>query len=615
MKRWVVTLVVILIVGGAAWLAWHGVRAAGQAALILEDVDGLRGVGDADDLVGSLPELQNRLQDLDTHIDGARAAGRPFLNLAPRLQWLPRIGETIAAAPTLLEVADELVAAARLALLALAPAVDLLEGAGGGNLLPDLTSLLSAATPSFESAARSLENAQTLRAGLSGEYHPRVEGILRQVDDLLPLAEMGLELGRAAPAILGAEVPKTYLILAQNNHELRATGGFISGVGVVRLENGVVTEINVTDSYAVDDLTQPHPQPPASLTAQMGAQILLLRDSNWSPDFPTVSEIARSLMLQDRGVSTDGAIALDLEAVRLLVGAIEPVNVPGMSQPTTRNNVIAQMKQAWEAPATTDSTVQQAGESDWWGKRKDFMGQLVASSLAKLQQGHELNARSLAVAVYQMLSERHLQLVFDDPELAMFVADRGWDGGLRPPDRGDFLAIIDSNVGFNKTNAVVKQEIDYRLEKSGQELLSTATISYTHTAKPFPEDQPCDRTPRYGDSYDELTRRCHYDYLRVYVPAGAELQWSEGINNPATERGERGSTVFAGDFVLRPGDQHQVTLHYTLPADIVGADGAYQLMVRRQAGAPIWPVQITAGDCTYRGKLQTDVTHRCEDFR
>jgi hypothetical protein len=41
-----------------------------------------------------------------------------------------------------------------------------------------------------------------------------------------------------APDLLGASGRRTYLILAQNNYELRPTGGFISGVGVLEVEDG-----------------------------------------------------------------------------------------------------------------------------------------------------------------------------------------------------------------------------------------------------------------------------------------------------------------------------------------------------------------------------------------
>ena len=66
--------------------------------------------------------------------------------------------------------------------------------------------------------------------------------------------------------------------------------------------------------------------------------------------------------------------------------------------------------------ATDDtSTVQQATTSNWWEKRKDFMGIMVAAAMAKLQGG-DLNPVALAKALYEMLDGRHLQMAIDDPD-------------------------------------------------------------------------------------------------------------------------------------------------------------------------------------------------------
>ena len=299
-------------------------------------------------------------------------------------------------------------------------------------------------------------------------------------------------------------------------------------------------------------MTQPHPAPPRTLTEQTGIQLLTLRDSNWSPDFPESGEVARALFAQDRGIATDGVIALDLEAVRLLVAALEPLQVPGVDQPVTGANVLDWMKRSWEAPQSATGTVKEAFTSDWFRKRKDFMAELMTAALAKLQSGGDLNVSALAQAAVAMLDGRHLQVAVDDPALAKILAEQGWDGSLRPPAEGDFLAVVDSNVGFNKANAAVTEAIAYRVEPANGALEATLTLTYAHTA-PAGAEPICDRSMRYGDSYDEIINRCYWDYLRVYAPGGSELLGADGLNRPVSEQGEHGTTVFAGSFSLRPG--------------------------------------------------------------
>ena len=90
-----------------------------------------------------------------------------------------------------------------------------------------------------------------------------------------------------APQLLGMDRPRTYLVLALNEDELRPGGGFITGVGEIRVQAGKVITMTFRDSYAVDDFTQPYPDPPEPMRRYMGLDLLVLRDSNWSPDFPT----------------------------------------------------------------------------------------------------------------------------------------------------------------------------------------------------------------------------------------------------------------------------------------------------------------------------------------
>jgi hypothetical protein len=606
-KRAILWLALLILLAALVWLGVSGVRAASAARLALADLNRLQAFAD-DPSTAAFPAARGDLAALETDLGTIRSAGRPFLWLASKLGWVPRYGTTLAAAPALLDMGIELVGSGRQVLDALAPLTDKLGSGQGGDLLAEALPVISAATPQLEAVDARLARAQELRAGITAELHPRLAAQLPRLDRLLPLARAGLRAAQFAPALLGAEGPRTYLVLAQNNHELRGTGGFISAVGVVRVEDGRITDIQIGDSYAVDDLSQSHPTPPVALAAQMGIDLLLLRDSNWSPDFPETAQVARALYQQDRGVATDGAIALDLEAVRLLVQALGPLQVPGVDEQITGDNVIAWMKRAWGAPRDSTGTVQEAKTSDWWVKRKTFVGDLAAAAMAKLGDG-ELNITALGQAVLTMLDGRHLQVAVDDPVLDKVLVGQGWDGGLRPRKASDFLAVVDSNVGFNKANAAVAEEIAYRVAPADGGLDATLTLTYTHTG-PAGAEPICDHTSRYGDSYDALVNRCYWDYLRVYAPGGSELSEAAGLKQPSTELGERGTTVFTGSFSLRPGDRHVVTLRYRLPADTPTAP--YRLFVRKQAGILAPPLIVEAGGCRWVTDLAVDRQFVCD---
>lgn len=600
-------LLLVVLAGLLVWLGVSGWRAATQARLALADLDRLQ-AGMANPSLAAIPAAGADLAALETHLAGTRAAARPFLWLAPRLGWVPRAGEELVAAPVLLDMAIEVAAGGRKAVDALAPVTNALTTGGAMDALPQIVAGLQSAAPALAESEARLAAAARLRERVQGPLHPRLASLLAQVDVLLPLAQTGLEAAQVAPALLGQDGPRAYLILAQNNHELRPTGGFISGAGVIRFDRGKITELKLTDSYAVDNWEQPHPLAPQALAEQMDTQLWTLRDSNWSPDFPDAAEVARALYAQDQGVETDGAIALDLEAVRLLVGALGPLQVEGIAEPVTGDNTIEWMKRQWAAPTASEATVESAA-TEWWLKRKDFMGELVASALAKLEGGGDLDVTALGRAVLQMLEERHLQVSVDDPTLAQLLAARGWDGALRPRPGADFLAVVDANVGFNKANAAVQPAIDYRVDTAKGGLIATLTITFTHTAA-MGQEQVCDRAPRYGDSYEEMVSRCYWSYLRVYGPGESELLEATGLRGAFADAGERGTTVFAGHFVLSPSQQQVVTLRYRLPADLAQP---YRLFVRKQAGTSAVPLRVTVGACQWETDLSRDRTFDCLD--
>ena len=200
------------------------------------------------------------------------------------------------------------------------------------------------------------------------------------IDGALPLVQAGLSGAPLAPDLLGQDRPRTYLVLALNEDELRPGGGFISGAGEVQVQAGRVISMTFQDSYQADDYSLPYPDPPDPLRRYLGVDLWVFRDSNWSPDFPTAVKQALELYRPKHPVNVDGVIALDQHAVQALVGAVGPLTVPGATEPVSGDNVLAYIRRAW-GPADGNLG------GDWWAKRKSFMGPLAAAAMQRLQSG------------------------------------------------------------------------------------------------------------------------------------------------------------------------------------------------------------------------------------
>ena len=125
------------------------------------------------------------------------------------------------------------------------------------------------------------------------------------------LAVAGAQLGPHLPWLLGMDAPRTYLVLVQNNDELRATGGFISAVGQLTVDQGKVTGLDFADSYKFYHEGGAYPWAPQPMQEYMqglphgvtGCQLV----ATFSHLSPHGTAFVRT---RDRG-AVDGVIAID----------------------------------------------------------------------------------------------------------------------------------------------------------------------------------------------------------------------------------------------------------------------------------------------------------------
>jgi len=307
-------------------------------------------------------------------------------------------------------------------------------------------------------------------------------------------------------------------VLAQNNDELRPTGGFISAAGVLRVEHGEISVEWFGDSFAADDLSLIHPPPPAPLEKYMDASQWLLRDANWYADFPTTADVVQTMYARDRHVQTDGVIAVDMRLLPRLVGAMGDVELAG--QPVAQNTVIDLMKASWKPMPPGDMS------AAWFtSDRKNFLSDLMNSMLTRFRAG-DVPTNALAQALWHGLREKSVQIYLNDAEAEQAVVDAGWGGAVKT-GAGDSLFVVDSNVGFNKVNATVTREIlyDVRLHRNGGD--ATVDIKYANPSRAA--EGGCDLLKQHKDNtYAGMEQSCYWDYVRVLAPRDSQFVSAAG---------------------------------------------------------------------------------------
>jgi len=601
--------------GGKAWRLWRHADSLRQVLPRLEEranPDMLRDLQPAD-----IAALTDDFSTLASDLIAIEHEVGPFLPIAGLLGWVPKYGGDIAAGPALVEVVGGIARVGQLALDGLQPVLVAWKEPptdAQGNLLERLIPPLAEAKPQLVTAQAELDEVIAARASIdSSSLSPVAAKQVDRLDRYLPMLQLAVRGAQLAPNLLGAQGPRSYLVIAQNNQELRASGGFISGVGLLHLNEGRIEDLSFQDSYAVDDFSKPHPPAPAPLKKYMKADILVLRDANWSADFATAAQVMAGLYALDQEVAVDGVIAADLTAVQWLVEALQPLQLQGYDQPVTGANVLDFMKAAWATPLEAPSIeVWEGGSQEerlaWLSHRKDFMGLLLQAMRDKVEGGKDVDLGRLLTALKRTLDEKHVLVHVDDPEASELLQAAGWSGAILPGGQ-DFLMVVDSNLGFNKVNPNVREVISYRvILDEGERPSAELTLLYRHTADIRLEE--CIHEPSYGASYDDMMNRCYWDYVRVYVPGGSELKEAVGFDPGSTESlsGEQGTQVFTGFFVLAPGEERVMTLRYDLPLTVV-ADGVYRLRVQKQPGTGSLPLHMQvsgAAEVSFERSLSTD---------
>jgi len=602
-----VAIVIILLVGIV--LGGLKIRKVYQAILPVKDdlviIQQLAGMLDESQSPARLikqvvPVIGKTTSDLDNLYEESKSV----LWICPAFFWIPEYGEDIAHAGDLLNYAYKVTLATNLTLGAASPIIDQITQEEKEIDITEIVNSIKIVQLQLSTARDYLDEANTsIQKVDMDRLSTKSKGIMQKIVPLVDLFYDGLTVAVEFPEVLGSsdEGPKTYIVLIQNNDELRATGGFITGVATIVIEDGKILTFKVEDSYAVDNDEQYYPPAPWQLERYMNAYHWVFRDSNWSPDFPTAAKWAEMFIATGRNYSVDGVIAVDQESLRYILKALGPVHVEGADSLVTSDNVIQYMRKEKNEVASEDAKLH----------RKDFMSYLTQGILQKLKSGNQIPWITLGKQVVMALNEKHILIQIDNPKISSVINKHDWGGSYKKFE-SDYLFVVNSNIGFNKVNAVVKTEIKYSVNLTDPNFPSAKIqILNTNNAKGNPVCSISNVFSEKIKNYDDLINLCYLDYLRVYKPKSDELidsvshivpaamlPWNEDIPAKVDYLLEENTDFINGygTLLVVPGNKSVVNeFSFSLPATVVSKDGetySYHLSIQKQSGTNSIPVEV-----------------------
>lgn len=200
---------------------------------------------------------------------------------------------------------------------------------------------LEAAAPLTARAAAAFDDidarhAQVDRTALHAEVAEPYDRLVAATDELRPLVRTADRVTTLGPAMLGADGPRRYLVLALSNAELRAGGGITGALAVLTVDDGRV----VLERQAATGDVPPFDEP--VLPLDPGVEQLysdrvgrFVQDTTLTPDFPTAAALSAEMWAQAQGEQVDGVLATDPVALSYLLESTGPVDVAGTTVDST----------------------------------------------------------------------------------------------------------------------------------------------------------------------------------------------------------------------------------------------------------------------------------------
>lgn len=378
------------------------------------------------------------------------------------------------------------------------------------------------------------------------------------------------------PEILGKDQRKTYLVLFQNNMEIRPAGGFIGSFAVVTFEGGRMTDFSVSDVYSADGQLKGHIEPPAPIRKYLGEANWFLRDSNWDPDFPTSAKRAEWFIDKEIGRSVDGVAAIDLSPVKDALLSMGPMYLADYDMDITSENLY-------------EKTQEEVHEDFFPGtqKKASFLTALSRNMVSTLSDLDSAQKLELMKSFYRNLEARHVQFYFHNEKAQIAIANLGWAGEIAKGNCGencypDFLGLVEANLGVNKANYFISRDQNLEVNISEGRVERKLTINFKNSANPA------------------LGAPANYkSYVRVLVPFDASVQGTFDVTE------SRGLKEIGFLIEVAPGQSKEIDLSWTS----AGAEENYGVFVRKQAGTDEGGNLFVAidGKLVYNSKLTRDL--------
>lgn len=435
----------------------------------------------------------------------------------------------------------------------------------------------------IEPAAAELERVRTLlrTVDLSDTaYAEQLLAFQEKLDELSGFFRLWMEAKEPLLTALGDRYPQHYLVLLENNDEMRLGGGFIGSLALLEINEGHVSDLSFHDVYSFDNRYFTHQEVPVHELKNLTAE-WRLRDSSISPDFSISAQKALWFLEQEGGPGVDGVIAVNLSAAQALLETTGPVHLPSLPQELNAETFPAVISTFVEAKVNKENP-------------KALLAELMNAVLEKTTE--EQIQMALGQTALEEAHKKQILLYHKDPSVQAFFDSMGLTGTL--PELStldhDFFMPLFTNRGGNKTDRYLSTHIQHNTQifEDGS-MVASITLIRSHTFDNAASQWLKKTLNHYGftawneDLEQVLGKAQNFSGIRLYVPPQSTLLETEGLLRDEVQfyyDPFLDLSYYYVDQVLSPSETQSFTLHFALPWNFKGRFEEYRFNLFKQPG-------------------------------
>ncbi len=437
------------------------------------------------------------------------------------------------------------------------------------------------------------------------DYAAVLTSVQKLTEDYPSLSSQLKETMSALPDLLGAGGSSKYLVILQNEKEMRSSGGILSAFGVVTVENGELKDnIKITDTWDLffdaSAAGAYYQDPVRNYINIYGQQVLMIRgcgavslrpqDAGIYPDLHKTMEMfsayydAARRVFPDKYPEYDHVVIFNTFFASDLVSFIEPLIIKddeGNEIKLTSDNLAKEIFSETSSAVFDPST------------RKSFIGEVATVAQQKV---NDLDAKKFPEIFKKMIhtiQARNVALSSKDTEMQAYFDELGLSGRVEKNFDGDYFQLSEAQVCGLKSNFFIRNTVEQNVIIGDDGVVSKDVQVHWTNSTVFDIN-------KHRHILTDLPRYNYRAWVRFLTPQDTKYKFSDGyeksryIYQPQTyfsdvmEKQVIDNVIwydYRRNTEADPPTEHFLNVSYQLPDTInYKTDNGYRMLLQKHPG-------------------------------